>query len=357
MTIQENKPPPPPTANITQSGIFGKADVLSVTSKNSTWIIDTGASDHMTSDPTQLQIIHPPSQSIISTANGSTSPITGEGSVILSNTLQLDSVLVVPTLAYNLLSVSQITSSLNCSVTFWPSFCVFQDILTRRTLGYGVKRHKLYYLDLTEDGTQQLGQVFHTSAVEKARASIWLWHRRLGHISFGYLKKLRPSLFSDCDVLDFKCDVCELAKSHKVSYPPSLNKCSEPFVVIHSDIWGPARVPSISKARYFITFIDECTRFTWVSLLHKKSDACMAFKEFYNMVQTQYQKQIRIWQSDNAMEFVDASFGEYLSQLGIRHHTSCTYTPQQNGLAERKNRQILEVVHASLLGMKMPHFY
>jgi IS30 family transposase len=148
-----------------------------------------------------------------------------------------------------------------------------------------------------------------------------------------------------------------MAKSHRISYLPSLNKSSEHFAVIHSDVWGLAKILSISKASYFVTFIDECTRMTWISLLHKKSDVFTAFQEFHSMVGTQYQKQVRSWQTDNAMEFLDTSVQKYLHHHGIRRQTSCTYTPQQNGLAERKNRQILEVVCASLFGMHMPRFY
>ena len=127
--------------------------------------------------------------------------------------------------------------------------------------------------------------------------------------------------------MDFHCDTCELPKSHHISYLSSLNKSSKLFEVIHSDVWGLAKVPSISRARYFVTFIDECTRMTWVSLLIKKSDVCLAFQKFHKMIHTQYQKQIRIWQSDNGTEFVDASLGDFLSNHGIRHQTSCTYTP------------------------------
>jgi hypothetical protein len=108
----------PPIANVAQPGDVSKASVLSTTFKNSTWIIDTGASDHMTKDSNQLQSFFSSSKSVISTANGSTSLISGEGSVILSNTLTLDIVLVVPSLEYNLLFVGQITSTLNCTVTF-----------------------------------------------------------------------------------------------------------------------------------------------------------------------------------------------------------------------------------------------
>ena len=246
-----------PTANVVHPGILGKTSVHSETSKNSTWIIDTGASDHMTRDSGQLKSLKPSSQSVISTANGSTSPITGEGSIILSDSLTLDTVLVVPSLEHNLLSVSKITSTLACTVIFWPAFCVFQDILTQKILGYGVRRGKLYYLELTEKGGSKFSQANQTSSEDKARAIVWLWHRRLGHLSFGYLKKLQPHLFSVFSNLDFHYEICELAKSHRISYLPSLNKSSEPFAVIHSDVWGPAKIPSLSNARYFVTFIDE----------------------------------------------------------------------------------------------------
>lgn len=96
---------------------------------------------------------------------------------------------------------------------------------------------------------------------------------------------------------------------------------------------------------------------TWISLLQNKSDIGIAFQEFHKMVTTQYQRQIRTLQSDYGKEFVDQVLSVFLGHHGIRHQTSCTYTPQQNGLAERKNRQINEIIRASLVGMNMPKFY
>ncbi|PRQ35290.1 putative RNA-directed DNA polymerase [Rosa chinensis] len=249
------------SANVAQSGLKGKVTF------NSIWIIDTGASDHMTNDPSLVKNLRRSPQDVVSTADGTPTPVTGEGSIALSDTLTLESVLVVPSLAYNLLSVGQIILALACIVTFYPSFCVFQNILTRRILGYGVRRGKLYYLDLTETGKKQkhlLGQANQINGVENAKEAVWLWHRRLGHLSFRYLKKLQPHLFSVVSDLDFRCDICELAKSHRISYSPSLNKSPVPFMKIHSDVWGPAKIPSLSGARYFVTFIDDCTRMTWV---------------------------------------------------------------------------------------------
>ena len=354
-TTTEAPQPAAAAANIAHTKGNGKEN--SANTMDDKWVIDTGATDHMVRDKNHLQTIKSTTHSLISTANGSTSPTVGEGTVILSQNLTLDSVLVVPSLKHNLLSVSQITSALNCLVIFWPLFCIFQDIVTRRTLGFGVKRGKLYYLELTEGGEEKFGRAYQAKNVETDRAAIWLWHRRLGHLSFGYLRKIQPHLFNAIPDFEFQCNICEMAKSHRTSYLPSMNKSSEPFAVIHSDVWGPAKIPTISKARYFVTFIDECTRMTWLSLLHKKSDVFKAFQDFHSMVGTQYQKQIRSWQTDNAKEFLDFAVQQFIHQHGIRHQTSCTYTPQQNGLAERKNRQILEVVRASLFGMNMPRHY
>ena len=102
----------------------------------------------MTFDSRQVSPLIPSLQKIVSIVNGNTTPIIREGSVTLTDTLNLDSVLVVSSLDYNLLLVSQITTTLSCIVIFLPEFCVIKDIQTRKTIGCGIKRGKLYYLDL-----------------------------------------------------------------------------------------------------------------------------------------------------------------------------------------------------------------
>ena len=113
-----------------------------------------------------------------------------------------------------------------------------------------------------------------------------MWHRRLGHLSFNYLRKIKLELFVGITNFESKCDICELAKSHRVPYVPSYNKNLLPFMTIHSDIWGPSRIPTLSGARYFVTFIDERTWMTWVSLLSNKGDVSSVFQELYKMVST-----------------------------------------------------------------------
>lgn len=96
----------------------------------------------------------------MSTANGTPSPVVGEVLVSITQNLNLESILVIPSLNHNLLFVAQITLTLNCIMIFWPNLCVFKDIQTRKTIGYGTRRGELYYLDLLLASSNQLAQVF-----------------------------------------------------------------------------------------------------------------------------------------------------------------------------------------------------
>ncbi|CAL2252822.1 unnamed protein product [Prunus armeniaca] len=105
--------------------------------------------------------------------------------------------LLVPSLDHNLLSVAQLTTILECIVTFWPNHYVFHDIFTRKTIGCGTRRGKLYYLDWAPDSETKIDQAFTTSGTlyEGERDKIWLLHKHLGHASFNYLKKFSFIIF------------------------------------------------------------------------------------------------------------------------------------------------------------------
>ena len=139
-------------------------------------------------------------------------------------------------------------------------------------IGCGIKRGKLYYLDLQSKDSNKLYQALIADGFdgEKKRSEIWLWHQCLGHLSFGYLKKLFPSLFAKCDISSFHCDFYELTKRYRTSFPLVLNKSPLPFMVIHSDVWGPFKVLTLGGSHWFVIFIDDCTRMTWLCLMKSK---------------------------------------------------------------------------------------
>jgi transposase InsO family protein len=110
-----------------------------------------------------------------------------------------------------------------------------------------------------------------------------------------------------------------------------------PFMIVHSNVLGPSRVSTISGYKWFVTFIDDCTRMTWFFPLRQKSEVIVKFKLFYQYVATQFDKKIMTLRSNNGVEYVNHDLYNFLSQYGIVHHTTCAYTPQQNRVAERKN--------------------
>ena len=139
-----------------------------------------------------------------------------------------------------------------------------------------------------------------------------LWHYRLGHPNFHYLRHLFLKLFINKNPSLFQCEICEFAKHRRTSFSTQPCKATKPFTMIHSDVWGPYQIKTLTGKRWFITFIDDHTRVTWVFLLHDKSETETVFKNFYNMIFTQFQTQIQIFRSDNGKEYFNQILGIFL---------------------------------------------
>lgn len=136
------------------------------------------------------------------------------------------------------------------------------------------------------------------------------------------------------------CCACQLAKSHKLSFSSSTSKAFHSLVLVHSDLWGPVPILSTTSARYFLLFVNDFSRFTWIYVLHSKDQVSSTFLKFKALVETQFNLSIKNLQSDNGGEF--KALAPHLSKHGIHHQFSCPYTSEQNGRAERKIRHIVE---------------
>ena len=151
------------------------------------------------------------------------------------------------------------------------------------------------------------------------------------------------------------CESCQLGKQSRTSFPKRVNnRAVSPFAVIHSDIWDPSRVMSVLGFQYFVTFIDDYSRCTWLYLMKSRSELFSIFKSFCAEINTQFNASIQTLRSDNAPEYFSTQFTEFLSSHGILHQSSCAYTPQQNGVAERKNRHLIETARTLLLHHHVP---
>ena len=227
-----------------------------------------------------------------------------------------------------------------------PRSCMLQDIKTGTIVGRGTERHGLYYVD--EIAQRSTAMLTHRLTDKQ----IWLVHHRLGHPSIGYLHLLFPELVSSSYVLS--CETCILAKSHRHSFKLNNTREKSPFALVYSDVWGPAPVTGGQGFRYFLLFIDDFSRMTWVYLLKTKSKVFEKFSEYYCLVQTQYKSKIQILRSDNGREYVNSRMQSFCKEKSLVHQTSCAYTLEQNGVAEWKNRYILEITRAFLLESNIP---
>ena len=140
-----------------------------------------------------------------------------------------------------------------------------------------------------------------------------LWHSRLGHPNFYYLRYLLPDLIKNKDPTFFQCEICELAKHHRSTFSIQPYQLSKPFLLLHTNVWGPSRISTQSRKKWFVTFIDDYTRVCSVYLLKEKSEVESVFQNFYTMVLTQFQEKIKIVRSDNGKEYFNKILGKNFS--------------------------------------------
>ncbi|KAI5312002.1 hypothetical protein L3X38_041175 [Prunus dulcis] len=159
---------------------------------------------------------------------------------------------------------------------------------------------------------------------------------------------------NDSSNLNPLCSACLQGKMHRLPFPVRHNRSEIPFHTVHSDVWGPSHYKSVEGYRYFVSFLDECTGYLWVYPLFNKSEVFSKFLQFHALIQNQFSAAIKCFQSDGGGEFLSKAFTEFLASKGIVRRLSCPYTPQQNGLAERKNRHIVETAITLLTTAALP---
>ena len=123
--------------------------------------------------------------------------------------------------------------------------------------------------------------------------------------------------------LDSICSICPITKQHRLPFSNSNFVSLSPFDLIHCDIWGPLATKSINGYAFFLSIVDDYSRFTWVHLMQHKSQTSFIIKSFFQLVQTQFKTKIKSLRSDNGVEF---QMKDYFSDQGIIHQLSCVET-------------------------------
>jgi len=317
------------------------------------WYVDSGASDHITGDLEKLSVrdkYH--GQDQVHTANGSGMKISSIGHAILhtpGKDLHLQNILHVPSASKSLASIHRLTSDNNAFIEFHPNLFLIKDRATKKIIHQGRCKDGLYPLVQRSSGVKSQKQVF---GVIKPSAS--RWHSRLGHPAFSIVERVIKSNNLQCvrdQNINIVCDSCLKAKSHQLPYSISNSISKAPLDLIYSDVWGPAPT-SVGRYTYYVSFIDDYSKFTWIYLLRKKSDVFQVFHNFQNLVERKFSRKIISMQSDWGGEY--EKLNSFFQKIGISHRVSCPHAHQQNGAAERKHRHIVEVGLALLANASMP---
>ena len=262
----------------------------------STWVMDSGASSHMSPTDGILLSRLPPSHPSITVGNGQTIPISCPGELVLStaaSNFHLSNVLVVPSLVHNLLSVRQFTRDNNCSIEFDALGFSVKDLLTKRVTLRCNSAGDLYTLPAAPPAPQA-----------HLAISTDLWHHRLGHPSSSTIDVLRNNQFIHCNMAaNSICHSCQLGKHVRLPFSASRSFTSRPFELIHCDVCT-SPVTSVAGAQYYLIILDDFTHFCWIFPLVRKSEVATHIAHFCTLVQTQFNLAIQYFQDDNGKEFV-----------------------------------------------------
>ncbi|GJX80998.1 ribonuclease H-like domain-containing protein [Tanacetum coccineum] len=214
----------------------------------------------------------------------------------------------------------------------------YHDSTQKSLVGTGSMVAGLYFLD---QGKKHINSNVKTCIVSKC-----LCHNRLEHPPDQVLKILKDKINLD-DLNTSPCDVCHKAEQTREPFSLSNHKTSKLGDLVHLDVWGPYKIRSREGFRYFINIVDDFSKAVWVSMLKGKDEVFSNVFTFSNLIKNHFDKTIKVFRSDNVTEFVNNRFKNFCETNGVVHQTSCSFTPQQNEVAERKHRHLLNVLRPS----------
>lgn len=356
---------------------------LSVKVENNSWYIDSGATNHMCNNKEIMSELVMDKSLDVSVANGEKLFTGGRGVVRVSlrdSVKTISNVFYVPNLSANLLSVSELARK-GYTVTFDSKCCKICDGSTIIATASYV--NGTYQLDTSENVNKSCMEsevAMGSSCVESSACgesspteecstadqlcrytagvsadkmeSQEVWHKRLGHLNSRSMSLMKNGMVTGMNYsnTNYKnCVACVEEKQNKLPFAKnSMSRSKELLGLVHTDLCGPMEEPSFSGTRYFVTFIDDFSRKTYIYFLRTKDEVFDKFKEFKALVENETNNKIKIIRSDNGGEFINHAFQEYMKSCGIRHQTTVPHCSEQNGVAERANRTIMEKARCML---------
>ncbi|KAJ9535420.1 hypothetical protein OSB04_un001466 [Centaurea solstitialis] len=211
----------------------------------------------------------------------------------------------------------------------------------------------LYTVNLKDNNSE----IYHISKRSKdIEDQTYLWHCRLGHINKKRVELLlKGGFLGNFDYKPFdNCESCLSGKMTKQPFNSENERATDLLEIIHTDVCGPFSHVARGGYRYFITFTDDFSRYGYVYLMRHKSETFEKFKEYQNEVQNLLDKRIKFLRSDRGGEYLSDEFDNHLMECGIVPQLTPPYTPQMNGVSERRNRTLLDMVRTMMCHSSLP---
>jgi transposase InsO family protein len=320
------------------------------------WFLDSGCCRHMTGDASLVKEMEPMYEGYVTFGDKKKGRILGIGNVGKGSSTLVKNVLLVDSLKYNLLSISQLCDN-GFDVMFSKKACSIIDSSSHEKVLVANRTGNVYMLTLDD----LVACNFKCLSINEDDA--FLWHRRLGHVSMDLLNNLSSKeLVRGLPKVKYEknrlCDACQFGKQTKTSFKPKqIISTSKPLELVHLDLFGPMRTTSLGGKRYAFVIVDDFSRFTWVLFLAQKDDTFFEFSNLFKKVQNSLELKLVSLRSDNGREFNNQFFEEFCNENGITHNFSAPRTPQQNGVVERKNRTLQEMARSMLCENSLPKYF
>ncbi|KAI3510729.1 hypothetical protein L1887_17862 [Cichorium endivia] len=275
--------------------------------------------------------------------------------VLTNGNFTIQRVAYVLGLKHNILSIGQLVST-GLRVEFDNEFSYNMTGTRDRCLVKSPRHVNMFPLDIS----MFLGKPI-LCLLSRAHSEVsWLWHRKLAHLNFRYMNQLvtremvrgMPLLKFDNENL---CAACALGKQKKKPHKSITDSSvTHPLELLHIDLCGPSKVASLNHKKYILVIVDDFTRFTWVFFLRLKSYTFLELRNFIVSIELKVKLLVRRIRSDNGTEFNNQQIEEFLASKGIEHNFSTPYTPQQNGMVERRNVTLVEAARSMLNFANLP---
>lgn len=321
-----------------------------------TWVLDTGATNHMSGSRAVFADLDTAVYGSVRFGDDSMARIEGRGTVTFvcknGELRSFSGVYFIPRLTTNIVSIGQL-DEVGYKVNIDSGVMRIREPggqLLAKVMRAG---NRLYVLHIT------MAQPVCLAVRGRGDEEAWRWHERFGHVNMAALRKLaREELVRGLPELGQVTEVCEpcmAGKQRRTSFPAQAEyRAQRRLELVHGDLCGQITPATPSGNKYFLLLVDDLTRFMWVAMLQSKDHAAEAIKEIKARAEGESKLKLGALRTDRGGEFNSTEFAEYCAAKGVHRQRTAAYSPQQNGVVERRNGTVVATARSMLKAKGLP---